>query len=136
MGLTAALSGVGPAVSLALACYGVLGAFYPFLLVVYHFYLVTSGQNTHEYVFPPSMGALANGSCGTSRCIRGSGRNRSTRVMGLKISSRCYAGRNQLRMNPLRDNVDGKVCSTESLFCGRGSSVRQVTCGWKRTMGR
>lgn len=50
MGLTAALGGVGPAVSLALACYGVLGAFYPFLLVVYHFYLVTSGQNTHEYV--------------------------------------------------------------------------------------
>ena len=49
-GLTGALAGVGPAVSLAVACYGVLGSFYPFLLVVYHFYLVTSGQNTHEYV--------------------------------------------------------------------------------------
>ena len=45
-----ALSSVGPGVSLALACYGLLGSFYPFALVVYHFYLVLSGQNTHEYV--------------------------------------------------------------------------------------
>ena len=44
------VAGVGPAVSLALACYGVLGALYPFALVSYHFYLVFSGQNTHEYV--------------------------------------------------------------------------------------
>jgi len=49
------LGGVGPAVSLALACYGTLGAFYPFALVLYHFYLNFSGQNTHEYVQPPGL---------------------------------------------------------------------------------
>lgn len=47
-----ALTGVGPAVSLALACYGLLASLYPFALVAYHFYLVFSGQNTHEYVYP------------------------------------------------------------------------------------
>ena len=47
-----ALGGVGPAVSLALACYGFLASLYPFALVSYHFYLVFSGQNTHEYVYP------------------------------------------------------------------------------------
>jgi hypothetical protein len=50
MSVDRALKGVGPGVSLALACYGILGAFYPFALVSYHFYLVFSGQNTHEYV--------------------------------------------------------------------------------------
>jgi hypothetical protein len=50
-----ALGGVGPAVSLALACYGILVSFYPFALVSYHFYLICSGQNTHEYVYPISM---------------------------------------------------------------------------------
>ena len=48
--LSDALSGVGPGVSLALACYGILGALYPFALVSYHFYLIFTGQNTHEYV--------------------------------------------------------------------------------------
>jgi len=46
---------VGPAVSLALACYGILGAFYPFALVTYHFYLVMTGQNTHEYLRNKSL---------------------------------------------------------------------------------
>jgi hypothetical protein len=50
LSLSQALNGVGPAVSLALACYGFLGSFYPFTLVSYHFYLNFSGQNTHEYV--------------------------------------------------------------------------------------
>jgi hypothetical protein len=48
--LSGTLSGVGPGVSLALACYGIIGAFYPFALVAYHFYLTFTGQNTHEYV--------------------------------------------------------------------------------------
>jgi len=48
--LAAVLMELGPGVSLALACYGILGAFYPFTLVCYHFYLVFTGQNTHEYV--------------------------------------------------------------------------------------
>jgi hypothetical protein len=47
-----AVHGVGPGVSLAMACYGILGAFYPLALVSYHFYLVMTGQNTHEYVLP------------------------------------------------------------------------------------
>ena len=92
----AALGGVGPGVSLALACYGVLGAFYPFLLVVYHFYLVTSGQNTHEYVSP--SGDAPNGSCGISPCIRGNGTNRITRVTGSRTSSPCYVGLNRSRL--------------------------------------
>jgi palmitoyltransferase ZDHHC9/14/18 len=50
--LSQAVRGVGPGVSLALACYGILGAFYPLALVSYHFYLVMTGQNTHEYVSP------------------------------------------------------------------------------------
>jgi hypothetical protein len=49
-GLADTLGGVGPGVSLALACYGIVGAFYPFALVSYHFYLTITGQNTHEYV--------------------------------------------------------------------------------------
>lgn len=53
-----ALGGEGPAVSLALACYGFLGALYPFALVSYHIYLVCSGQNTHEYVIPSSIKKL------------------------------------------------------------------------------
>jgi hypothetical protein len=49
--LDEALAEIGPAVSLALAGYGLLGSLYPFALVSYHFYLVFTGQNTHEYVF-------------------------------------------------------------------------------------
>jgi hypothetical protein len=49
------LGGIGPGVSLALACYGILAAFYPFALVAYHFYLIFTGQNTHEYVLSPSF---------------------------------------------------------------------------------
>jgi len=44
------LAAVGSGVSLGLACYGILGALYPFALVSYHFYLIFTGQNTHEYV--------------------------------------------------------------------------------------
>ena len=52
--LASALNGVGPGVSLALACYGFIGALYPLALVGYHFYLTFTGQNTHEYVTSPS----------------------------------------------------------------------------------
>jgi hypothetical protein len=44
------LNGWGGGVSLALACYGVVTSSYPFILCGYHFYLVFTGQNTHEYV--------------------------------------------------------------------------------------
>lgn len=53
-----ALGGVGPAASLALACYGLLAAMYPCALVSYHFYLALSGQNTHEYVSLPQVFSL------------------------------------------------------------------------------
>jgi hypothetical protein len=63
LSLSQALQGVGVVVAIALACYGILAAFYPFALVSYHFYLVMTGQNTHEYVFPPFL-CLADVSCG------------------------------------------------------------------------
>jgi palmitoyltransferase ZDHHC9/14/18 len=95
LSVSQALNGVGPAVSLALACYGLLGSFYPFTLVSYHFYLNFSGQNTHEYVRLWEFWTWADwGSFGTRTFRSRIDKNRTTKEMPSKIYWRCCVGRN------------------------------------------
>ena len=83
------------AVSLALACYGLLGSFYPFTLVSYHFYLNFSGQNTHEYVCPLVLSDMADwDSYGTRTFHYRIDKNRTTKEMHSKIYWPCCVGRN------------------------------------------
>jgi hypothetical protein len=94
MSFSQVLSEAGPAVSLALACYGFLGALYPFALVCYHFYLIFSGQNTHEYVRIPQFQELIV-SYGINLCRRTKESFRIIRVTLSKTFSPYYVGRSR-----------------------------------------